>query len=255
MRLKIIDINEVSERESDFDTAVDLSHYAMQARAILFETPGGVRFSVISRAEQITHSYLEPDFDRIEETGEVVHQTHRDNTKGSNSSSLAFSGLYVAQHAKHVLASEFQDVFRTGALDPWDVRYDETRPTDVNIRVSAYLAEGDGRPHAAEQHFCQYDDNLIPPNIIAAAVANVELEMLANVHLEAGQVWEAPISQDFEEVILYAEQVHAKISGDNATIRNDNNACAAKARLNLAIDGAAAAAKSEIHQSFSRPRP
>jgi len=76
----LINIERKREAESDYDTAVDLSHWCMSESIITLQTPAGLHILMTERFESVTHSYLEPDFDHFEASGETVYQSHADKS-------------------------------------------------------------------------------------------------------------------------------------------------------------------------------
>lgn len=89
MLMKVVDIHCRSDSESDYDTAVDMSHWSLQAQTTLLETAIGVHLAIEETHTSVTHSYLEPDFDLIESGGDVIYLSHADRSKDSDSSSYS----------------------------------------------------------------------------------------------------------------------------------------------------------------------
>lgn len=80
MRFIFINQGGRSEQESDYDTAVDMSHWSFYEATYTLQTPTGLKIELISTHEHVTHSYYEPDFDRMDKTGETVYQQHSDHS-------------------------------------------------------------------------------------------------------------------------------------------------------------------------------
>lgn len=262
MRLKVIDIDSDSESESDYETAVDMSHWSMSRDSVLFETPGGVRFTVSSRWEQTTFSYMEPDFDHMEKTGQTVWQTHTDESRNERepeggTHTYGFDGLYIARPELRVSVAEFQETmkrFVDNKLDAWDLFYDDNGAQAVNHKVAAFVYEGDARPMKAEEHF--HDDMIVQPNRQRAEIEHEEIVLLSGLDVKKGRTYDVELSPAFQASILAAEELHAKISADNADIRAENRIHAARARIGNLIDDMAEAAmiglKNKTH-SAARP--
>lgn len=254
MRLKVIDVQSKSESESDYETAVDMSHWSMQSSTVLFETPSGVRFLVSSRAEQVTHSYIEPDFDYMEKTGQTVYQTHSDRSKDRSTEECSFSGLFVAQIVREIKLEEFTvlagDQVRKEAL--WDVYYNEDLPLDLRRRLVAFVSAEDGRPLIAEEHFPDDRDYLVPANQVRCKVSDADIETLVALDVRKAQIVEVELSTALQASISAAENLHASIVFSNAPVALENRIRAAKARLDMAIKLQAAASLEDHRKSFTR---
>jgi len=255
MLLKIIDIAGENEHESDYETAVDLSHWSMQSRSILFESLGGVRFIVTSRHEQVTHSYMEPDFDHLEATGKTVYLTHSDRSKDRFTEEFFISGLYIACAQAPVSASEFMMVFAEPYDNVWDIFFDDTRPHDVNRRIAAHLSCEDGRPRRADLRCSNdYDEHLVPPNAIAVSLADADIERLCDLEIHAGTVCEIELPLSLEMAIVLAEKQHAQIVNRNSEVAANNRVQAAMARISLGIHAHFLMAKEQTRLSFAEVR-
>jgi hypothetical protein len=261
MLLAVIDIKSESDSDSDYDTAVDIRHWSMHRYSVLFESPGGVRFMVDSTWENTTHSYMEPDFDHMEKTGETVWLTHdmpayEDSEASDNDKTqYRFDGLYIARPTQGVSVAEFQEVLRgnEGDLEPWDIYYDESRAQELNLRVAAHLAGGDGRPMKAESLFA--GDVLVEPNRVGAAIERDEIARLSRLDVKKGRSYEIELSTAFEASILAAEKLNATVVADNYVIKSENRVHAAQARIENVIDEMAKSAMAEMKQSYAAVRP
>lgn len=89
MLMKVVDIHSRSDSESDYETAVEMSHWSLEEQTAILETAVGVCLTVTERHTRVTHSYLEPDFDLIENGGDVIYRSHADRSKDSDSSSYS----------------------------------------------------------------------------------------------------------------------------------------------------------------------
>lgn len=255
MRLKVIGIDSESDSESDYDTAVDISHWSMSRDTVLFETPGGVRFTVGSRWEQKTYSYMEPDFDHMEKTGQTVWATHSDTFKNERepeggNTTYQFDGLYIARPEARISVAEFRETmkrFVDNELDPSYLLFDDDGKQELNLRIAAHLSGADARPVRAEEHF--HEDTFIQPNRIHAEIAQEEIVSLSGLQVKEGYSYDIELSPGFQASILAAEELHAKISADNADVRIENRVHAARARLGNLIDDMAEAAKLGLKSS------
>lgn len=69
------------ETEGDYDTAVDMVVYSTSTTTVRVETPYGLVIDLGFTMISSSHSYLEPDFDELEESGELRYLSHRDEAK------------------------------------------------------------------------------------------------------------------------------------------------------------------------------
>ncbi len=106
MRMRVINVYSMHESESDYETAVDMVHSSIDTHNVTLETAKGLRIEVNSTEITSTYSYLEPDFDHFEETGETVYQTHADESEASN------DGTTYHQHALVILPDRIQPLTR-----------------------------------------------------------------------------------------------------------------------------------------------
>lgn len=83
MLLTIESVDSESSRESDYDTAVDLVHYFHSSLSYRLVTPAGVHVIIAREKISIRHSYLEPDFELLEETGDCSYLHHSSDEPGS----------------------------------------------------------------------------------------------------------------------------------------------------------------------------
>lgn len=82
MKPRLLDSRCSHENESDYETAVDLRHYAIDEETRLYELSGlgcGVRIEIRVCEIHTTGSYLEPDFDELEATGNLHYVSNRDD--------------------------------------------------------------------------------------------------------------------------------------------------------------------------------
>lgn len=73
------------ESEGDYDTAVDLVTTDICTIRVSLETPYGLEINLEQTTISTNHSYLEPDFDEFEQSGEVHYLTHSDGERDSTS--------------------------------------------------------------------------------------------------------------------------------------------------------------------------
>jgi len=81
MKPRLLDSHCRHENESDYETAVDLRHYSIDEETRLYELSGlgcGVRIEINVCEIHTTGSYLEPDFDVLDQTGNLHYVSHRD---------------------------------------------------------------------------------------------------------------------------------------------------------------------------------
>lgn len=97
MKLKFIKHFSIKENDSDYDTAVDISHYHSENHEYQFETEHGAIVTFQYNLQSSSSSYLEPDFDEpsnlpvggygIDQQGnEFSYKTHLNNDHNSQSS-------------------------------------------------------------------------------------------------------------------------------------------------------------------------
>lgn len=115
LRLTILDCEVNSEQESDYDTAVDISHWSMSETKMTLETPYGLQLLLTERTESHTHSYLEPDFDVFERTGEVHYLTHRDDSNDSHKEK--FAAFVMLPPEKQILSDHLSITQKSKVID------------------------------------------------------------------------------------------------------------------------------------------
>jgi hypothetical protein len=96
MQFLIKDIRSHVEKESDYETAVELSTTTIQDTTFVLEHDSGVLLEVELSTSSMTSSYLEPDFSEDHEPGQpyVYVSTPSDNGPVVRTSSRAFVGIH-----------------------------------------------------------------------------------------------------------------------------------------------------------------
>lgn len=250
MLLKVIDIHHDHEQESDYETAVDMSHCTIDEVAVLFETPSGVRFSISSRSTSTSYSYMEPDWDHLEKTGAVSYETHSDGNRRESSEWVGWSDLLIANAHASITLDEFREAFQRKHQKAFEVFHDESLPESLRTRVAQHMSGGDGRPNKASMH-ADYEGGLMEPGYVASGIGQEEAAALSELTLHVGQIVEFQISPAFEQSIERAEKLHAQVSASNASITSENRARAACARVQELIDEMATKANADMRRSFS----
>ena len=72
----LVSVDSQTTTEGDYDTAVDLTYDHIETVRYLFRTGSGCVIEVNTTEILTTKSYLEPDFEHLEETGNVVYGLH-----------------------------------------------------------------------------------------------------------------------------------------------------------------------------------
>lgn len=89
MQLTIVSIVSEHFNESDYETAVDMSHWSQSSVSYNLLSPAGVRLALTREETHKSYSYLEPDFDLMAKTGECVYEHHASDERGSYEVSLS----------------------------------------------------------------------------------------------------------------------------------------------------------------------
>ena len=253
MRLKVIDTRLDSERDSDYQTAVELVHWSMASVRTLFETPRGVRLVVESRQEVTSRSYLEPDFVTLNATGALVYLERTAPEPSVCRETATLHGLYVAQPIPSISREQFRAVFATPSLGidatAWNVYFSEEVDADLRESVAAFLVGEDGRPATAQ---AQSGDTLVRPNTVRAHLGEGDLEILLEVEADPGATVEYRLSVALESAVGLAELLHASVEAANRVVAAENRVAAALARLDVLIDNLVAAASFQVHLGFRR---
>ena len=136
-----------SESESDYDTAVDLVHYTTNTTDYVLSTPAGLTLKVKVQETWTSHSYLEPDFDHLEQTGEClyVHHTDADLAPTLPTKSVRVSLRRLPEvYALTVQDYERRALHQAGSLDTRELTfeqelrvYDDEQPPEETIELLA----------------------------------------------------------------------------------------------------------------------
>lgn len=251
MRLKVIDTRLVSERDSDYETAVELVHWSMASERTLFETPRGVRLVVESRQEVTSRSYLEPDFDTLNATGALLYLERTAREPSVCRESTTLHGLYVAQPIPSISREQFRAVFAAPCLGidatAWDIYFSEEVDTCLREAVAAFLVGEDGRPATAQ---APSGDTLVRPNTVRAHLGDGDLELLLQVEAHPGTAVECQLSVALESAVGLAELLHTSVEAANRVVAAENRVAAALARIDVLIDNLVAAASFQVHLGF-----
>ena len=143
MFLTVASVTSESCQESDYDTAVDLVHDSHHAMTVVLATPAGAKLSVTREETTTTRSYLEPDFDHLEATGNCVYQQHSD---GAAPETSVFDRACV-QLQPRVLTLSPDDFrrraqWKEGKLDTRDLTFDQ----EEKLYGDQAFDEGAGEP-------------------------------------------------------------------------------------------------------------
>jgi hypothetical protein len=111
MRMKVVSVETRNESESDYETAVELSHWSLSEQTTILETATGVRLCIKGAHQSVTHSYLEPDFDLFEKGGDVVYLNHSDNSNDRNSSFFSIE-IILPKMIPEISKNDFADLAR-----------------------------------------------------------------------------------------------------------------------------------------------
>lgn len=116
MKLTCLRTDRNCEHDADYETAVDLRHYTIVTEAALYELPNGARLLFEQITITTTGTYLEPDFNHLEATGNIVYVEHDDELLGTDTrTSACLYGLIPGRHGD-------EDNYGYGKLsDGWEV--------------------------------------------------------------------------------------------------------------------------------------
>lgn len=251
MRLKVIDTRLASERDCDYETAVELVHWSMASQRTLFETPRGVRLVVESRQEVTSRSYLEPDFDTLDATGALVYLERTTPEASVCRETTALHGLYVARPIPSISREHFRAVFAVPSLGidatAWNIYFSEEVDAGLREAVAAFLVGEDGRPATAQ---APSGDTLVRPNTVCAHVGDGDLDLLVRVQADPGAAVECHLSVALESAVGLAELLHTSIEAANREVAAENRLAAALARIDVLIDNLAEHASFQVHLGF-----
>lgn len=97
MKFTLIETDSETHHESDYDTAVDLVHYTIAEDRMKVRAENGMVFELTVSRTSTRHSYLEPDFDLMDQTGETRYVQHDDEQQPETQDvSYALRGEWVA---------------------------------------------------------------------------------------------------------------------------------------------------------------
>lgn len=120
MKPRLLDSHSRHENESDYETAVDLRHYSIEEETRLYELSGlgcGVRIEIRVREIHTTGSYLEPDFDELEATGNLHYVSNRDDQVDEHTRYFRAEVL-IPSYVRRV---EDEEEFWAESTTGWDV--------------------------------------------------------------------------------------------------------------------------------------
>lgn len=99
----IKNINQI-ENESDYDTAVDMTHYTFQKNEYFFETPKGVQL-IVSSMHESSHTFIEPAPNK--EQSQIPADTSQKNSlKYNNFQDESSESLKTSYHIEVVMPLE-----------------------------------------------------------------------------------------------------------------------------------------------------
>lgn len=120
--------------ESDWETAIDMSHTSGFDEETELELSAGTRIFFKAYESETHFSYLEPDFDELEKSGEVVYETHASEEDSLRSSSTVIGIKLPALHP-YLTQKEVEELastgYQTALQDYLDFPYAELTNSEV----------------------------------------------------------------------------------------------------------------------------
>lgn len=143
MYLTVESVATESSHESDYDTAVDLVHDSHHATTVVLATPAGAKLTVSRDETTTTRSYLEPDFDHLEATGNCVYQQHSDGA-APETRVMERACVQLPPRVLPLSPDDFRRraLWKEGKLDTRVLTFDE----EEKLYGDQALDEGDGEP-------------------------------------------------------------------------------------------------------------
>lgn len=219
MKLKLVDYQSYSDTESDYDTAVDLAHYTMQDLQYIFETSNNTTIILCISDTTTTKSYLEPDFNEIEQDfkkGEVKdnYQYHSQPSEQEPESSKTFrmefvvpgeiTSLTVEEMESYIKYFKLAEQYNIENIDPYNC-LDRT----LYHKLAIY----------------QEDECGVPDHCISLNINKEQLDDMLNKfpqNFKEGDVIDITLHQNIERQINDLENEKEKILLDNEIFRKSN---------------------------------
>lgn len=199
MQLTIISIVSEHHCESDYETAIDMSHCSQSTTVYKLLSLSGVCLTLTMEESYTHYSYLEPDFDFYEKTGECVYERHASEDPGSHQVSMRAT---VNLPPRRLLLTE-QD-FRNRNL--WETEQFEA------LGHLTYDAE-------ERLHGFAYSD----PDFLSLSDDSALFERL-EIYKEGQQLDASLVLPELLETLQENEQLARQILNENASFRLQNMA-------------------------------
>lgn len=142
MRITIQELNVSHSRESDYDTAVDLVHFSEERVAYVLRLPSGAHMNLERTVLHTSGSYLEPDFDLLEESGELRYEQHPSDEPASETT-YHYGELQPLFRMRSLTVEDWVRLREAGYEDDFDalmfMQADEVAPSSMAPEESREL--------------------------------------------------------------------------------------------------------------------
>ncbi|MNR71584.1 hypothetical protein D3C71_22150 [compost metagenome] len=141
MFLTVASVTSESCQESDYDTAIDLVHHSHWSTTVVLVTPAGARLTVTREEMSTTRSYLEPDFDRLEATGDCVYVQHSEGAAPETSAHVRAS-IQLPPRVLTLTPDDFRRraLWKAGKLDLGELTFED----EERLHGDDAFEDGDG---------------------------------------------------------------------------------------------------------------
>lgn len=135
--------------ESDWETAIDMSHTSGFDEETELELSAGTRIFFKAYESETHFSYLEPDFDELEKSGEVVYETHASEEDSLKSSSAililklpAVHPLLTPKEVEALMTTGYQMALQDYLDFPYvELTTSETEASGLTVELRAELVD------------------------------------------------------------------------------------------------------------------
>lgn len=228
MKLKLVNIESNCTTESDYETAVDLSHSTINENTYILETLSGLELKISETDISTSYSSLEPDFEALEKNPNDLHYVtyHREDNK-SDFKSFCHMEYCIANKLILMSKQDYKDYFINYENKTW------TEKEQIDKKN--------------KNKFSQYEESLYSPSNQGFSLESDEAkEFIQNIdkvlnlssgkRYKKGMFYEIEVPESLKNLILKLDEENIQVNTFNSLHIMQDRVNKAQALIELSID-------------------
>lgn len=231
MKLKITDIDSRSENESEYETAVDMSHSNIEDTDYYLETASGSVFKLACTQTHTTYSYYEEDIPDNYKPGDPISYSHQSSGDSKTSTYIRLEAL-ADEKTIFLTKDEFIEYFKNYA--------DKTEEEQDSYRYSNKMG------NKFEEFSNQQKGYVNQDNVITIHLSKEFLnDFMQILEKQEKNTW-FDVPEQLIGEMASIDEMNKKINKNNSDNFIDNMCVQANAKLSVLLDKLTHQAKMDI---------